>query len=105
MFRSKPIVEQFVENSKKILITTECHETFILRTGSKGRAFGRCAQCKQEVEIFGIDRAVSASGLTTSELMRKIDVNEIHGIETDSGHILICSDSLTENAVEKEAEK
>jgi hypothetical protein len=57
------------------------------------------------VEILGIDGAVSASGVKTSELLRKIDTNEIHGIETDSGHILICSESLVKNTVEKEAEK
>jgi hypothetical protein len=96
LFRSKPILEQKVDNSKKIFITTESHEMFILRMGSKGRAFGHCARCKQEVEILGIDRAVSASGLSTSKLMRKIDEGEIHGIETDSGHILICSESLAE---------
>ena len=81
-------------NAKKILITSESHEIFILKTGSKGRAFGRCRQCGQEVEILSIDRAVSASGFKTSDLMRKIDANEIHGIQTESGHILICRESL-----------
>ena len=81
-------------NAKKILITSESHEIFILKTGSKGRAFGRCRQCGQEVEILSIDRAVSVSGFKTSDLMRKIDANEIHGIQTESGHILICRESL-----------
>ena len=88
-------------NAKKILITTESHETFILRMGSKKRAFGHCAQCKREVEILSIDQAVSVSGIRTNELIRKVNANEIHGLETDSGHILICRESLPERAGRK----
>ena len=85
-----------MSNVKKIVIRTESQETFILQTNSKGRAFGRCRQCDREVELLSLDLAVSASGIKTSELVRKIDRNEIHAIETESGHILICSESLRE---------
>ena len=85
-----------MKNAKKIVIRTESHETFILQTNSKGRAFGRCRQCDREVEILSLDLAVSASGIKTSELVRKIERKEIHAIETGSGHILICSESLRE---------
>ena len=81
-------------NVKKIVIRTESHETFILRTSSKGRAFGRCRQCEREVEMLSLDQAVDASGIKTSELVHKIESKEIHGVETESGHILICSESL-----------
>jgi len=45
---------------------------------------------------LSLDLAVSASGIKTSELVRKIERKEIHAIETGSGHILICSESLRE---------
>jgi hypothetical protein len=86
-----------VANAKKILITTESHETFILRITDKKRAFGRCSECKQEVELMTVDRAVSVSGIRTSEVIRRIGTNEIHGIETESGHLLVCGESLLEN--------
>jgi len=85
-----------VSNVKKIVIRTESRETFILQTNSKGRAFGHCRECDRQVELLSLDLAVSASGIKTSELVRKIDRKEIHATETGSGHILICSESLRE---------
>ena len=81
-------------NATKILITTESHETFILSVTSKKRAVGQCSQCEKEVEMLSVDQAVSATGVKTSELVRRIESNEIHGIETGSGHLLICARSL-----------
>lgn len=81
-------------NAKKIVITTESHETLILRLGSQKRAFGLCEQCRKEVEMLTVDQAVSISGVKTSELVRRIELGEIHGIETQSGHLLICSELL-----------
>jgi hypothetical protein len=52
--------------------------------------------------MMSIDRAVSVSGIKTSELIRRLDASEIHGVETDSGHILICRESLPEQAEQKE---
>ena len=83
-------------NAKKIFITTESFETFVLRVNHKGRAFGHCIRCNREVEVLSIDRAVVVSGIRTSDLMRRIEAKEIHGIETESGHILICSETLAE---------
>jgi hypothetical protein len=90
----KAILEQTVANAKKIVIKTESHETFILRTGSKGKAIGFCDMCGKEVEMLSLDRAVSVSRIKTEELVRKFTRKELHGIETDSGHMLICSESL-----------
>ena len=101
MFRSRPIVEQIVADPKKILITTESRETFVLRTSTKGRAFGHCARCGREVEMLSIDQAVSASGIKTSDVIGKVNREEIHGIETESGHILICAESLTDRHAQK----
>jgi len=91
-------------NTKKILIERETFETFILRVNSKARAFGTCPQCKKEVEMLSIDQAVSASSIRTSELLRRIAANEVHGIETASGHLLICDESLPEKNSQKETE-
>ncbi len=81
-------------NAKKILITTESHEVFILRTDRRDRAYGRCPSCLCEVEIVTLDQAISLSGLRTVELVRLAEADQIHSIETYSGHLLVCKDSL-----------
>ena len=81
-------------NAKKILITTESHEIFVLRTDRRDRAYGLCRACDREVEIVTIDQAISLSGIRTGELVRMAEKNEVHAIETSMGHLLICRESL-----------
>lgn len=81
-------------NAKKILITTESHEVFILRTDRRDRAYGRCRVCEREVEIVTIDQAISLSGIRTGELVRMAENDHVHAIETSMGHLLICKESL-----------
>jgi len=83
-------------NAKKILITRESHETFILRINSKNRAFGFCPQCDSEAEIVSLDEAVSICGLRTTDLVGKVEDLTIHAIETEGGHLLFCRESLEE---------
>jgi len=81
-------------NAKKILITTESHETFTLRMHSRERAFGFCRSCEQNVEIVTLEQAVWMTQTPTRELLRMIDTQLIHATETDSGFILICVNSM-----------
>ena len=82
-------------NAKKILITTESHEIFVLRTDRRDRAYGHCRECDREVEIVTLDQAISISGIRTRDLVRMAEISEIHAIETETGHLLVCKDSLT----------
>lgn len=81
-------------NLKKILITTESHEVFILRMKADSKINGFCVLCKKDVPLFTLDEAVSFSALSTRELIRQIESGTIHSIETASGHLLICRSSL-----------
>lgn len=81
-------------NAKKILITTESHEIFVLRTDRRDRAYGLCRMCDREVEIVTLDQAISLSGIRTGELVRMAENNEVHAIETSMGHLLVCRESL-----------
>jgi hypothetical protein len=81
-------------NNKKILITTESHEIFVLRTDRRDRAYGQCGVCDREVEIVTIDQAISLSGIRTGELVRMAESDRVHAIETSTGHLLICRESL-----------
>jgi len=81
-------------NAKKILITTESHEVFILRTDKRDRAYGHCRDCDREVEILTLDQAITESGIRTGSLIRLAESNKVHSIETSMGHLLVCKDSL-----------
>ena len=83
-------------NAKKILITTESHEVFILRTDRRDHAYGLCPVCGREVEILTLDQAVSLSGIRTGALVRLTEANSVHSIETSMGHLLVCKNSLDE---------
>jgi hypothetical protein len=90
---SRPIVDQKMTNAKRILITTESHETFTLHINSKNGAVGRCDKCDAQVEILSLEQAVSLTHIHTRDLVRLVDTAQIHAIETNTGHYLICSTS------------
>ncbi len=84
---------------KKILITTDSREIFILRAKGKSEIRGFCADCGRETEMLSLDEAVSFSGIRTLEICRQISEGgggKIHFLETASGHLLVCRDSLKE---------
>jgi hypothetical protein len=79
---------------KKYLITTESCEVFIVRRNRRDTARGFCPECEKESEMLTLDEITSQTGRRTRELFQLIENNEIHSIETESGHLLICRDSL-----------
>lgn len=81
-------------NLKKILITTESHEVFIVRMGGSSNIQGFCPDCAEEVGLLTLDEAVSFSARSTRELLRQIECAAVHSIETASGHLLVCRRSL-----------
>jgi hypothetical protein len=93
-----------VDKAKKIFITTESFETFVLRINHRGQAFGHCVRCGRDIEVLSIDQAVTASGIRTGELIRRIEANEIHGIETEAGHLLVCAESIAAKVSTKRME-
>jgi hypothetical protein len=82
--------------SKKILITTESREIFILRAGSKESLHGFCPGCGREVELLTLDQAVSISGTGAKELFWLVESGRIHAIETDTKHLLMCLASIAD---------
>jgi hypothetical protein len=79
--------------AKKILITTESHEILTLHVNSHRGAAGFCGMCDAEVEMLSLEQAVSITRIHTRDMVRLVDASEIHSIETNTGHYLICSDS------------
>jgi hypothetical protein len=79
---------------KKILITTESHEIFVLRTNGQKHAVGFCSLCAYEVEWLTLDQSVSESGLRTNALVQMAEAGDVHTIETLSGHLIFCARSI-----------
>ena len=88
-----------VAKRKKYLITTESHEIFIVRRNSKQTIRGFCPDCQKEVEMLTLDLITTQTGKPTRELFPLIEKNLIHSIETATGHLLICLDSMNEPGV------
>ena len=80
--------------TKKILITTESHEVFILRIGERERAFGYCEGCGHEVEMLTLDQAVTECRIKTSDLVKMVVNQAVHALETQSGHLIVCDESI-----------
>ncbi len=83
-----------MSKAKKILITTESSEIFILRRSGQNTIRGFCSDCAAEIEMLTLDEAVSFSALNTRELICRIETGAVHSIETLGGHLLVCQKSL-----------
>jgi hypothetical protein len=79
--------------AKKLLITTETHEVVIVRENTRTFS-GFCGKCEAEVEIVTLDTAVSVSGISGREVIRHIAADSIHTLETASGYLRVCRNSL-----------
>lgn len=80
---------------KKILITSETRETFVMRHSSPSAVQGYCFVCGSESQLLTFDSAVGTSYISGRKLIEKIENGEIHTFETDHGGLLLCRNSLT----------
>ena len=82
--------------SKKILVTTKQHEVFIVRRNPRNIIQGFCPECEKEVGLLTLDEATSTTGRRTRDLIQLVEKGLVHSLETESGHWLICLNSLKE---------
>ena len=80
--------------SKRIVITSESREVFIIRRSSSCGFTSYCPSCGFETEILTLDQAVSYALEDTREMIRRIDDQRVHSLETADGHLLVCRNSL-----------
>jgi hypothetical protein len=81
-------------NTKRIVLTRELHEVFIVRQGRRFQSF--CGECQADSEFLSLDAAVQVSGVGTREILRRVEMLEVHAQETAGGLLLICLKSLAE---------
>jgi hypothetical protein len=80
--------------TKRILITTESSEIFIVRLNGESVIRAFCADCATESAMLTLDEAVTFSNRSARELMRQTETGAVHSLETASGHLLVCQQSL-----------
>jgi hypothetical protein len=83
-----------LQNTKKILITSEKQELFFLRESEESAVSGMCPRCEHDVEFFTFNSAVTVSGLGGKTLINLLVSRKIHYIETLNRQLLICGESL-----------
>ena len=77
----------------KVTITTETQEVWIFRR-PKTHARGWCERCSTEVELLTADEAAQVAGTAVRAIFRKIELEQLHFLESATGGILICLPSL-----------
>ncbi|MGH9900487.1 MAG: hypothetical protein ACRD68_01470 [Pyrinomonadaceae bacterium] len=82
--------------AKKILITTESREVWIVRRRGGESVRGFCPRCAAEVEFLTLDTAVALAGVGSRQIHRWIEGGRVHFAETPAGSVLICPRSLSE---------
>ena len=91
------ILSQMRSKAKKLLITTQRHEIFVIDLGAAALVVGYCETCGAEAEMLTLDSAVKVSGISARLIIERIGKAQIHSIEIANGHLLICRNSLSES--------
>ncbi len=81
-------------NAKKTLVTTVCHEILVARVNKKSETREFCDDCSADTRMLTVDEAVSYSGVSAFEILRRLQKREVHFFETDRGHLFVCKNSL-----------
>lgn len=87
-------------NTKRILIETESHEIFSIRLDDNSIVLGFCESCAAETLLLTLDKAVTAARIGTLDLIDCVRKNNVHYLETATGHLLICRKSLEKHCIE-----
>ena len=84
------------EKSTKKLCPTE--RTAMVMNSKLFRPLIWCAACAQLVEMVTPEAATCIARTAVEKLNQEIENHRLHSMKTQSGALLICLESLTENA-------
>ncbi len=74
-------------------ITIETHEVWVIRR-PKNAARGWCSRCRAEVFLLTADETSRLTGESVRAIFRRIELNQIHFLESPSGGVLLCLPSV-----------
>lgn len=55
---------------------------------------GFCEICETETELLDLNLATTIFRLSGREIVRRIETGAFHSMETESGHLLVCQNSI-----------
>jgi hypothetical protein len=80
--------------ANKFLITTESHEYIVVRRPGSERPVRHCASCGADVTGLTLDEAVTVTGASGFTLLGLARAGKVHLMESPTGHLLVCGESL-----------
>jgi len=81
-----------VKMKKRTEVTIEIEEAVI--RNSKGPAVAWCAHCAENVRMLEAHEAAVAAGISSRAIYCEVEAGRLHFVETRSGSILVCLNSL-----------
>ena len=78
---------------KRTEITIETARV-VLISGRHSSAQAKCERCNKQTEMVPVDVAASLARVSPRTIFRWIEDGELHFVETASGRLLICLDSI-----------
>lgn len=73
-------------------------EQLLVISSHREAAAGWCKQCGAEMKMVDPHGAAAISGLSARTIFRRIESGQLHFTETADGTLLICLNSLIEQA-------
>jgi len=80
---------------KRLEIVWETREITTISFNQNRRATVFCQSCSAETLHLTVSEAASILKFSEFAIFRFVETNQIHSIETGSGSLLICGDSLS----------
>lgn len=90
-----------MKTKRRTEITMETHEVTIIRLRENQSPTRFCRACRASVRHLPIARAALFLGISETAAFRLVENNQVHSAESDAGALLICQNSLSDLADEK----
>lgn len=78
---------------RQFVITAEKIETYTVRQEPPQAFQTYCEMCDPKVSCLTVDQTVTVTGLGARTIFRLIEAGEVHFLETEEGHLLLCPNS------------
>ena len=85
-----------MKKSRRTKVTVERERLLVI--SRQRQVEGWCEACRAEVRMTGVEEAAAVAGLSQRAIFQWIEAGRLHFSETPRGALLICLNSLLEEA-------
>ena len=86
-----------LKHVRQTKITISKSEVIVLRN-AREFATADCSACGKRVDMLTPEQAVTLTGISSLNIYRLVESQQLHFRETAQGHLLICLESLIANS-------